>query len=108
MADKALCQEILPDLFHGVEEHMPDWAIMGLLIKRAVQAIPGPTMTAQENFTMSCVVTGHLVSYLRFCEEFPPREHAQLLTNVRVDIQRQKGREAEEYFSTAAVRLSAT
>ena len=71
-------------------------------------AIPDLTQKAKFNWTASCVVTGHLVAALWVCVEFRSRDHAQLLTNGRKEIRRQKSQEVEEYLSANVGRLSQT
>ena len=41
-----------------------------MTVKQAGLALPEPTLTDPENWTVSCVITGHLAAALRGQEEF--------------------------------------
>ena len=53
------------ELFKGLQEGVPERGVTGLPIKQAGLALPDPYQTAPENWTTSCVITGHLVAALR-------------------------------------------
>ena len=59
-------QDILPpDPFQGATSQIPGRAITSLPFKQAGIYLPNPTQNAGENWTASCVITGHLVAELR-------------------------------------------
>ena len=62
----ALKEIFVPALYQGLQERVPERGIPQLPIKQAGLALPNPTQTAPENWTVSCVITGHLVAALRF------------------------------------------
>ena len=52
-------------------------------MKQAVLDLPDPTNTSPGNWTVSSVITGHLVASLRGQEEFRTADHAAYLSKVR-------------------------
>ena len=99
--EKALLEDFLLALFLVVEAHMLGRTIMGFLIKHAGIVILEPTQMAQDNWSASCVFTGNLVTALHSHVEFRSGDHAQLLTNYRLEILRWKGQESGEALSAA-------
>ena len=65
LVEEALWEVFLPALFQGLKEGLPTRANTRLPVKQAGLAIPDPIKTAPENWTASCVITGHLVAALR-------------------------------------------
>ena len=63
--EKALWEELLPDLFLGAEEHMPDQTIMGFPVEHAGLTMIDPTQTSQRNWNALDVVTRDLITALR-------------------------------------------
>ena len=63
--EKALRETLLPEIFEGLGEGAPERGVTCLLAKQAGLEIPYPTLTASENWTASCVITGNLVAALR-------------------------------------------
>ena len=63
--EKALQEIFVPDLFEGKAEGAPEIGVTFLSVKQAGLALPNPDQTAPENWTASCVITGHLVAALR-------------------------------------------
>ena len=55
----------MPGSFEGLREGMTERGVTRLLIKQAGLALPDPSHTAPDNWTASCVITGHLVTVLR-------------------------------------------
>ena len=85
---------------------MPDYTTTELPVKNAGLSIPDPTLTEEGNWTASYRVTRHLVSALHIHFDFLYGDHTELPNNGRAEIHRQNVLEEEEYFSTAAGRLS--
>ena len=77
---------LLPDLFQGDTHQVPERAITGIAVKQAGIALPEPTQTALNNWTASCVITGHLVASLRGTAEFRLGDHALLMGEGREEI----------------------
>ena len=63
--EMALKDTFVSELFKGLREGMPERGVTRLPVKQAGLALSNPTQTAPENWTASCVVTGHLVAALR-------------------------------------------
>ena len=63
--EKALQETFLPALFEELGEGAPERGVTRLPVKQAGLDLPDPTLTAPENRTASCVITGHLVAALR-------------------------------------------
>ena len=70
MVEKALRETFLPALFRVMGEGAPGRGVTRLPVKQAGLALPDPTLTDPENWTASCVITGHLVAALRGQMEF--------------------------------------
>ena len=80
--------------------------ITGFPVKQSIMAIPDPTQTAHHNWTDSCVITGHLVADFWLGTEFRTNYHAQLLKNWIAELHQEWGREAEEAFGEAVLKLT--
>ena len=63
--EEALRETFLPDLFQGLGEGVSGRGFTCLIVKQLGLALLDPTQTAPENWTESCVITGHLVAELR-------------------------------------------
>ena len=63
--EEALREIFVPALYKGLREGVPEREITRLPVKQAGLALPDPTQTAPDNWTSSCVITGHLVAALR-------------------------------------------
>ena len=74
-------------LFFGEAEHIPNRKIPGFLVIQSGIAIPEPTLMSQGKWNASCVVTGHFIAAIGGHVEFRSRDHAQLLTDDRAEIQ---------------------
>ena len=85
---------------------MPGHKITISPFKQAVMAIPDPTQMAYFNFTVLCVVTGHLVTDLRGRTEFRSEYHTHIIKDGRSNIRRQLGQEDEEAFDAAVGKLT--
>ena len=80
---------------------MPERGITRLPIKQAGLALPNPTQTAPENWTESCVITGHLVAALRDQVEFRTADHLACLQEGRTAVRRRGHTRAEEALTAA-------
>ena len=63
--EEALQEIFVLALFRGLSEGLSTRENIGLPVKQAGLALPDPVQTAPENYTASCVITGHLVVALR-------------------------------------------
>ena len=77
--EEALQEVFLLDLSQGLTEGLPMRENTCLPVKQAGLAIPDPVLTAPENWTASCVITGHLVSALRGQTIFRTADHTACL-----------------------------
>ena len=68
--ETALKETFVPALFKGMRESVPEREVTRLPVKQAGLALLGPSQMAPENWTASCVITGHLVAALRGQVEF--------------------------------------
>ena len=59
-----------------------------LPVKQAGLALADPSHTAPENWTASCVITGHLVAALRGQVEFQKADHSACLREGRTAVRR--------------------
>ena len=64
-------------------------------------ALPDPSHMASENWTASCVITGHLVAALRGQVEFRTADHLACLREGRTAVRRRRQRRAEEALTSA-------
>ena len=74
--ETALKETFMPALFEGLREGMPERGVTRLPVKQAGFTLPYPSQTAPENWTVSCVITGHLVAALRGQVEFRTADHS--------------------------------
>ena len=74
--EEALWENFLTDLFQGLEEGVSGIGVTCLPVKKAGLALPDPKNTAPENWTASCVITGHLVAALKGQVEFRTADHS--------------------------------
>ena len=63
--EKALRETFVPALFEGLGNDVPEREVTRLPVKQAGLALPDLYQTAPEDWTASCVITGHLVAALR-------------------------------------------
>ena len=80
--EKALRETLVPDLFEGLGDGVPERGVTRLTVKQAGLALPDSTQTAPENWTASYVITGHLVAALRGQVEFRAEDHSACLREV--------------------------
>ena len=77
--EESLREVFVPALFQGLTEGLPTRENTCLPAKQADLAIPDPVKTAPENWTASCVITGHLVAALRGQAVFRTADHTACL-----------------------------
>ena len=77
--EKALREIFVPSFFKGLREGVPEREIIRLPVKQAGLALPDPIQTAPENWTASCLITGHLVTVLRGQVGFRTADHSACL-----------------------------
>ena len=75
-AEQALWETFIPALLQGLGKGTPGRGVTRIPVKQAVLGLPDPTNTSPENWTASCVITGHLVAALRGQEEFWTTNHS--------------------------------
>ena len=73
-------------LFRVLGEGAPGRGFTRLPVKQAGLDLLDLTKTATENWTASCVITGHLVSALRGQEEFQTADHSDCLCEGRTAV----------------------
>ena len=74
--EKAPRENFVPALFKGLGDGVPERGVTRLEVKQAGLSLPNPTQAAPENWTASCVITGHLVSEIRGQAEFRTSDHS--------------------------------
>ena len=70
-------------------------------MKQAGLALPDPLKTAPENWTASCVITGHLVAALRGQVIFRTADHSACLRRGRLAVRHRGEQRAEEALTEA-------
>ena len=73
--DTALKEIFVPALFERLGKGVLEQGVTCLPVKQAGLALPDPSEMAPENWTASCVITGHLVAALRGQVEFRTADH---------------------------------
>ena len=94
--EKALRETFMPDLFEGLGDGTPERGITHLPVKQEGLALPGPTQTSPENWTASCVITGHLIAELRGQVKFRTADHSACLREGQTAVRRRIQQRAEE------------
>ena len=82
-------------------DSIPERGVTCLSVKQAGSALPDPSQTAPENWTASCVITGHLVTALRGQVEFRTVDHSACLQKGHMAVRRRCQRRAEEALTAA-------
>ena len=62
---EALHNSFLLALLRGSTAEVPDWGVIFLPVNHVGMSISNPTLSTLENWTASCVVTGHLIVALQ-------------------------------------------
>ena len=99
--EDALKEIFVPALFEGLREGVPERGANRLPVKQAGLALPNPSQTAPENWTASCVITGHLVASLMGQVEFRTADHSACLREGWTAVRRRGQIRAEEALTTA-------
>ena len=99
--EKALRETLVPALFEGLGDGVPEGGVTHLPVKQAVLNLPDPSQTAPENWTASCVITGHAVAALRGQVEFRTADHSDFLQESRTAVWKRGQRRAEEALPVA-------
>ena len=110
VVEDALWGVFLAYLFQGGMTHIPGRSITVVLVKQAGIALPNPTRTVGGNWTVSCVITGHLVTALRGTAKFRLFDHALLMGEGRDEKRRRHSEEVETTLGearAAALKLDA-
>jgi hypothetical protein len=97
--EDALMTKFLPALFGTTETNNSLRQLACLPVKKSGFAIPDPTTTADENWTTSTVVCGHLIAVLRGTEEFCSVDHNHIMAEGRATMRLRKS-------STSDVKLA--
>ena len=99
--ETVLKETLVLDMFEVLGEGVPERGVTGLPVKQVGLALPDPSQTASENWTASCVITGHLVAALRGQVEFRTADHSACLREGRTTVGRRGQRWAEEAMTAA-------
>ena len=83
-------------LFEGLGEGALERGFTRLPVKQAVMALLYTTLTAPENWTASCVITGHLVAALRGQVEFQTADHLACLREGQTAVWKRSAQQEEE------------
>ena len=94
--EQALKEAFITSLFHGLGEGTLGREVTRLPAKQAGLALPDPKKTAPENWTDSCVITGHFVAALRGQEDFRTADKSAYLREGRAEVQKRRFLQAEE------------
>ena len=97
----ALKETFVLALSEILREGVPERGVTRLPIKQARFALPDPSQKAPENWTASCVITGHLVAALRGQVEFRMVDHSSCLREGRTAVQKRGQWRAEEDLTAA-------
>ena len=97
--DTALKETFVPTLFEGMGDSVPKRGVTH--VKQAGLDLSDPSQTAPENWTASCVITGHLVAALRGQVEFRTEDHLTCLREGRTEVWQRGQRRAEEALTDA-------
>ena len=101
LVETALKETFVPALFKGLGNGVPERGVTCLSAKQVGLALPDPSQTAPENWTASCVITGHLVAALGGQVEFRTVDHSACLQGGRTAVRRRGQRRAEEALTAA-------
>ena len=82
LVEEALREVFLPALFRGLTEGLTTRTKTGLPVKQAGLPRPDPVQTTPENWTVSFVITVHLVAALRGQAAFRIADHTACLRGV--------------------------
>ena len=88
LVEQALQETFVLDIFYGLGEVTPGRGFTRLPVKQAGLALLNMTNMVPENWTASCVITGHLVAALRGQEDFRTTYHSIFLLEGRRVVQK--------------------
>ena len=91
----------LLSLFKGATYQILGREVTGFPVNQAEIALIDPTQTAGDNWTASCVITGHLVAALHVMDKFWSGDHPPLMQEVRDEIRQQHAKAAETELGEA-------
>ena len=94
--EKSLQETFLQELFEELGEGAPGRGVTRLPVKQAGMDLPDPTLTAPENWTTYCVITGHLVVVLRGQVEFRTADHSACLQEIWTEVWKRSAQWEEE------------
>ena len=86
--EQGLMYAFILDLFQGLREGTPRRGFTHMPVKQTGLALLDPTKTSPENWMVSCVITGHLVTVLRGQEDFRMADHSTCLREGRAEVQK--------------------
>ena len=101
LVEEALREMFVPALFKGLREGVPESENTLLPVKQAALDLPDPVQTAPENWTASCVTTGHLVAALTGQLVFRTADHSACLRMGRMVMHKQGKKRSEEALTAA-------
>ena len=99
--ETALKETFVLALFEGLREGVPERGVTRLPVKQVGLDLLGPSQMAPENWTASCVITGHLVAALRGQVEFRTADHLACLREGWTAVRRRGQQRAEEALMDA-------
>ena len=94
--EQAQRDAFIPALFQVLGEGTTERGVTLLPLKHAGLALPDPTKTAPENWTASCVITGHLVTELRGHKELRTADQYTRLQEGRTAVRKRSILRTEE------------
>ena len=94
--EKTLKETLVPALFEGLREGVPEQGVTCLPVKQVGLALPDPSQTAPENWTVSCFITGHLVTAIRGQVEFRTADQSSCLQKGPMAVRRRGQRQADD------------
>ena len=101
LVEEALREIFVPALFEDLREGVPECDNTRLPVKQAGLALSDPIQTSPENWTASCVITGHLVVTLRGQVGFRMVDHLACLREGRTAVLKRGEIRAEEALTAA-------
>ena len=96
LVEKSLRDALITSLLQVLEEETQGRRFIRLPVNQAGLALPDPTKMTPENWTVSCVITGHLVEGLRGQEDLQTADHYACLKEGRMAVQKRVVLQAEE------------
>ena len=91
----------MSELFEGLGKRVPERGVTLMAVKQVGLDLPDPSHKSPENWTASCVITGHLAIELRGQVEFRMADYSACLREGRTAVRRRGQRRAEEALTAA-------